>query len=124
VARAGVRSTGWGGINSVWGAGVTDIYSLFFLRDLVELGRLVRDPLFSEIARLTAYGTAQLLSYPGDLYGMCDVGMQPEGIAHCGQGIDAGLIAKGDVWGGLGWIYTAGTSGLSDYLRQIEPDTR
>jgi hypothetical protein len=34
----------------------------------------------------------------------------------CDQGGDDGLIAKGDTWGGLGWIYTAGTEGLMRYL--------
>ncbi len=34
---AHVRSTGWGGINSIWGAGVTDIYSLFFLAEFVRM---------------------------------------------------------------------------------------
>jgi len=80
--RARVRSTGWGGINSIWGAGVGDVYSLFFL---VELAELTGDGLFASIAHLTAAGTAQLLSHPGELFGFADVGMQPEGIAFCEQ---------------------------------------
>ena len=36
VGSAKVRSVGWGGINSVWGVGVSDIYSLFFAGDLVR----------------------------------------------------------------------------------------
>jgi hypothetical protein len=40
--------------------------------------------------------------------------------AFCDQGVDDGLIAKGDIWGGLGWIYTAGTYGLSLYLMETD----
>ena len=49
--------------------------------------------------------------------------MQPEGIAFCDQGVDAGLIAKGDTWGGLGWPYTAGTFGLHRYLTAKQTET-
>ncbi len=118
--RAQVRSTGWGGINSIWGMAVTDIYSLFFLQALVRLGKITHEPLFGEIAALVAHGTQQILSHPGELFGFADIGMQPEGIAFSNQGIDDGLIAKGDIWGGLGWIYTAGTFGLSAYLEELE----
>ena len=120
VGRAEVKSTGWGGINSIWGAGVTDIYSLFFLEELVHLSRLTHQPLYEQIADLIANGTQQILSYPQQSFGFVDVGMQPEGIAFCDQGVDAGLIAKGDIWGGLGWIYTAGTFGLKRYLSAKE----
>src|SRR5215212_2367395 len=120
LAGVGVQSTGWGGINSIWGAGVTDIYSLFFLAEFVRLSRLTGDPIYSDVAELVAHGTQQILSYPGDLMGFADVGMQPEGISFCNQGVDDGLIAKGDIWGGLGWIYTAGTFGLNRYLREKE----
>jgi hypothetical protein len=113
---AGVRSTGWGGINSIWGAGVTDIYSLFFLAELARLSQLTGEPIYAQVAERVAHGTQQILSHPGDLMGFADVGMQPEGIAFCDQGVDDGLIAKGDIWGGLGWIYTAGTFGLGRYL--------
>jgi hypothetical protein len=116
VANAGVRSTGWGGINSTWGAGVTDIYSLFFLDAFVRISRLTGDPLYEAVADLAAAGCQQILSYEGERFGFADTGMQPEGIAWCDQGVDDGLIAKGDTWGGLGWIYTAGTCGLSRYL--------
>jgi hypothetical protein len=119
---AKVQSTGWGGINSTWGAGVTDIYSLFFLAELLRLSRLTGEPLYANIAKLVAHGTQQILSYPGDLYGFADIGMQPEGIAFCDQGVDDGLIAKGDIWGGLGWIYTAGTYSLSRYLLARGPE--
>jgi hypothetical protein len=120
LARASVRSVGWGGINSVWGAGVTDIYALFFLEDLVRLRQLTGDALFTRIADLIAHGTQQILAYPGELHGFADIGMQPEGIAFCNQGVDDGLIAKGDIWGGLGWTYTAGTFGLIRYLAAIK----
>jgi hypothetical protein len=116
VAHAGVRSTGWGGINSTWGTGVTDIYSLFFLDSFVRLSRLTGNPLYEAVADLAAAGCQQMLSYDGERFGFADTGMQPEGLAFCDQGVDDHLIAKGDTWGGLGWIYTAGTYGLSRYL--------
>lgn len=120
LERAGVRSTGWGGINSIWGAGVTDIYSLFFLAEFVRLSKLTGEPIYADVAQLIAHGTQQILSHPGNLFDFADIGMQPEGIAFCNQGVDDGLIAKGDIWGGLGWIYTAGTLGLSRYLLEKE----
>ena len=116
--RAGVRSPGWGAINSVWGAGVTDIYSLFFLADLLRLSRLTGEALFSRVAELAAHASAELLSWPGESFGHADSGMQPEGIAFCDQGVDEGLIAKGQTWGGLGWTYTAGTDALARYLSE------
>jgi len=114
--RAGLESTGWGGINSIWAGGVGDIYTLFFLSDLLRLSRLTHEPFFSAVSDLVANGTQQLLSHPGDLMGFADVGMQPEGIGLCNQGVDEGLIAKGDIWGSTGWIYSAGTFGLLGYL--------
>jgi len=116
VGRARVRSTGWGGINSTWGAGVTDIYSLFFLAELVTLSRRTGNQLYARVAELAAYGCQQILAHPVERFGFADDGMQPEGISFCDQGVDEGLIAKGETWGGLGWIYTAGTSGLTAYL--------
>jgi len=116
LANAGVRSTGWGGINSTWGTGVTDIYSLFFLDAFVRLSRLTGDPLYEAVADLAAPGCQQMLSHEGERFGFADTGMQPEGIAFCDQGVDDHLIAKGDTWGGLGWIYSAGTYGLNRYL--------
>ncbi|MFN8563223.1 MAG: hypothetical protein U0703_16785, partial [Anaerolineae bacterium] len=80
------------------------------------------EPFYADVAELVAYGTQQILSYPGNSYGFADIGMQPEGIAFCSQGVDDGLIAKGDIWGGLGWIYTAGTFGLSCYLTEKGAD--
>jgi hypothetical protein len=121
LAQAGVRSTGWGGINSTWGTGVTDIYSLFFLDAFVRLSRLTDDPLYEAVADLAAAGCQQMLSHEGERFGFADTGMQPEGIAFCDQGVDDHLIAKGDTWGGLGWIYTAGTYGLNRYLEAKAP---
>ncbi|HEY8590925.1 MAG TPA: hypothetical protein VIL55_15375, partial [Naasia sp.] len=124
LGRAGARSVGWGGINSVWGVGVTDIYSLFFAADLHRLGlRLGRDR-FLQVAELIAASSVQMLAVPGDLHGFADAGMQPEGISFCPQGIDEGLIAKGDTWGGLAWPYTAGTYGLSSYLDAVSSPGR
>jgi hypothetical protein len=116
LARERVRSVGWGGINSVWGAGVTDIYSLFFLADLHRLGIALDNHRFVRMAELIAASSLQLLALPGSLHGFADAGMQPEGIAFCPQGVDDGLIAQGATWGGLGWTYTAGTYGLRRYL--------
>jgi hypothetical protein len=124
VAEAGVRSVGWGGINSVWGAGVTDIYSLFFAGDLHRLGVLVGDEALSRVAELVACSSVQLLSVPGQLHGLADAGMQPEGISFCPQGMDDGLIRKGDIWGGLGWPYTAGSYGLQQYLSFLDTTPR
>lgn len=120
VGTARVRSVGWGGINSTWGVGVTDVYSLFFAGDLHRLGRAAGRPDLCAVARLVATSSVQLLSHPGESYGFADAGMQPEGIAFCSQGEDEGLIAKGDLWGGLGWPYTAGTAGLDDYLAALD----
>ena len=119
LGRARVVSTGWGGINSVWGVGVTDIYSLFFIADLATLGRLTRSTIFQRSAELIAASSLELLAVPGHLYGFADPGMQPEGISFCSQGVDDGLIVKGDTWGGLGWPYTAGTYGLATYLEAV-----
>lgn len=116
VDAAAVRSVGWGGINSVWGVGVTDIYSLFFAGDLVRLGGVAKIPLFQCIAELIARSSLEILSRPGRMYGFADTGMQPEGISFCSQGSDDGLISQGDIWGGLAWPYTAGTFGLGDFL--------
>jgi hypothetical protein len=119
VGAAAVRSLGWGGINSVWGVGVTDIYSLFFAGDLARLGAVAKIPLFGRIAELIAGSSLELLSRPGRLYGFADTGMQPEGISFCSQGCDDGLISLGDIWGGLAWPYTAGTFGLGDFLNAL-----
>ncbi|KGM17700.1 hypothetical protein [Actinotalea fermentans] len=124
LATERVRSVGWGGINPVWGVGVTDIYSLFFLADLHELAGLVGDQLFAEVARLSAHSSLQILAVPHDRHGLADAGMQPEGISFCPQGVDDGLIAKGDTWGGLAWPYTAGTFALERYLEACARDRK
>jgi hypothetical protein len=118
--HAGFQSIGWGGINSIWGGGVGDIYSLFFLSDFLRLSRLAGEPIYAAVAHLIANGTQQLLSYPSDLMGFANIGMQPEGVALSNQGVDEGLITKGDIWGSLGWIYTAGIFGVHNYL--VEKD--
>lgn len=120
LARADVRSVGWGGINSVWGVGVTDIYSLFFIADLHRLGVLLGNDRFVRMAELIAASSLELLAVPGALHGFTDSGMQPEGISFCSQGADDGLIVKGDTWGGLGWPYTAGSFGLGQYLKAVK----
>ena len=48
--------------------------------------------------------------------GFADSGMQPEGFGICPQGLDEGMIKKGDIWGTLGWIYSAGIGGVERYL--------
>ncbi|CAM3390753.1 hypothetical protein [Marinicrinis lubricantis] len=117
--RHGFQTVGNGGINSIWGGGVVDIYSLFFIRELHELGAAVGDSFYEEMAAWIAVGTQQVLSHPGDMMGFADIGMQPEGFGVCNQGLDEGMIAKGDIWGTLGWIYSAGIHGLGLYLEQL-----
>ena len=114
--RAGFRTVGTGGINSIWGGGGVDIYSLFHIEELDELGAVAGEPFFRRMAEWIAIGTQQLLSHPGDRMGFADIGMQPEGFGICDQGVDEGMIAKGDIWGTLGWIYSAGIYGLGKYL--------
>lgn len=116
LARVDFKTVGTGGINSIWGGGVVDIYSLFHIEELDLLGAEIDEPFFRSVAEWIAIGTQQLLSHPGDLMGFTDLGMQPEGFGICNQGIDEGMIAKGDIWGTLGWIYSAGIYGLGKYL--------
>jgi hypothetical protein len=70
---------------------------------------------------VAAVGCQQMLSYEDERFGFADTGMQPEGIAFCDQGADDHLISKGDTWGGLAWIYTAGTYGLRRYVEAKRP---
>ncbi len=112
----GFNTVGCGGINSIWGGGVVDIYSMFFIRELHELGEAADEPFLCQMAQWIAVGGQQVLSHPGDQMGFADIGMQPEGFGVCSQGIDEGMIAKGDVWGTLGWIYSAGLLGLGRYI--------
>lgn len=116
LGKAGFDPVGWGGINSTWGCGVVDIYSLFFLADLIEVGDRAGVPVMRRVAELVAHGTQGLLSHPGRSFGFALEGMQPEGVALADQGCDVGLIHKGDLWGGLGWIHTAGTSALREAM--------
>ncbi|WP_123041482.1 hypothetical protein [Cohnella candidum] len=114
--RADFKTVGNGGINSIWGGGVVDIYSLFHIEELDRVGEETGEDFFRRMAEWIAIGTQQVLSHPGDLMGFTDLGMQPEGFGVCNQGIDEGMIAKGDIWGTLGWIYSAGIYGLGKYL--------
>ncbi|WP_424769222.1 hypothetical protein [Paenibacillus sp. sgz302251] len=116
LARVQFQTVGMGGINSIWGGGVVDIYSLFHIEELDLLGAEIGEDFFCSMAEWIAIGTQQMLSHPGDLMGFVDLGMQPEGFGICNQGIDEGMIAKGDIWGTLGWIYSAGIYGLGKYL--------
>ena len=72
-----------------------------------------------EMAEDISIATQQILSWSGDTMGFCDSGMQPEGFGICPQGMDEGMIEKGDIWGTLGWIYSAGISGMERYLKVI-----
>jgi hypothetical protein len=114
--NARFQTVGNGGINSIWGGGVVDIYSLFHIEELDQVGAEIGEMFFRSIAEWIATGTQQVLSHPGDMMGFTDLGMQPEGFGICNQGIDEGMIAKGDIWGSLGWIYSAGIYGLGKYL--------
>ncbi len=110
------NTVGCGGINSIWGGGAVDIYSLFFIRELHELGEAADEPFFCQMAEWIANGCQQVLSHPGNLMGFTDIGMQPEGFGVSSQGQDENMIAKGDIWGTLGWIYSAGLLGLGRYI--------
>jgi hypothetical protein len=120
LQKVNFKTVGLGGINSVWGGGVVDIYSLFHIRELYLLGKQLNEPFYCEMADWIATGTQQVLSYPEELMDFKDIGMQPEGFGVCNQGIDEGMIAKGDIWGTLGWIYSAGIFGLGNYLNELE----
>ena len=110
-------SPGWGGISVVWGTGVVDNYSLWFLPGWNRLARETGEQLFLDVSKLILHGTQQLLSVPGNLYGLCGTGMQEEGFACSNQGADDGLITKGDTWGSLGWVFAAGTYGVWEAAR-------
>ena len=116
LAGKNFKTRGYGAINSIWGGGVVDIYSLFHIRELYELGALTGETYFCRMAEQIAQGTCQILSWPQDFMGFADIGMQPEGFGICPQGEDEGMIRKGDIWGTLGWIYSAGIYGLGRFL--------
>lgn len=110
------QTKGFGAINSIWGGGVVDIYSLFHIRELYQVGKEAGEPFFCRMAGWCAAAAQQILSCPQDDMTFADIGMQPEGFGVCCQGIDEGMIAKGDIWGTLGWIYSAGIYGVERYL--------
>lgn len=115
----GFCTKGMGAINSIWCGGVVDIYSLFHIRELYLLGKEAEESFLIEMAEDISIATQQILSWSGDIMGFCDSGMQPEGFGICPQGMDEGMIEKGDIWGTLGWIYSAGISGMERYLKVI-----
>ena len=115
----GFCTKGMGAINSIWCGGVVDIYSLFHIRELYLLGKEAEESFLIEMAEDISIATQQILSWSGDTMGFCDSGMQPEGFGICPQGMDEGMIEKGDIWGTLGWIYSAGISGMERYLKVI-----
>lgn len=116
----GFKTKGLGAINSVWGGGVVDIYSLFHIRELFEIGVWRKHPMMCRMAEWIAVASSQICSFPGDDMGFADIGMQPEGFGICPQGVDDGMIQKGGIWGTLGWIYSAGIYGLGNYLFKKE----
>jgi hypothetical protein len=113
--RCTFRTRGMGGINSIWGGGVVDIYALFHTAELVYLGRELDEPIFLKAADEIVRASAQCISYPGCTFGFAGIGMQPEGWGICPEGCDDDLIEKGDVWGSLGWIYSATIDGITRY---------
>ncbi len=116
----GFCTKGMGAINSIWCGGVVDIYSLFHIRELYLVGREVKDEFLMQMAGWICTAAHQIMSWPGDSMGFADVGMQPEGFGICPQGMDEGMIHKGDIWGTLGWIYSAGIDGVDRYLKELE----
>ena len=119
LAEKGFRTKGMGAINSVWCGGVVDIYSLFHIRELYRIGKAVKEQFLCEVAGWISLSTHQILSSDYDDMGFADTGMQPEGFGICPQGQDVGMIRKGDIWGTLGWIYSAGIGGMERYMEGI-----
>lgn len=120
LAECNFKTRGWGGIDIIWAGSVVDIYSLSFCRDWYCLSQLTGDDLFEKIALLIMHGTQQMLSYPENLYGLIEPGMQEEGFAVSSLGRDEGLITKGDTWGSLGWVYAIGTYGILRVLEELD----
>ena len=120
LADCDFKSRGWGGISILWGAGVVDTYSLWFLAEWMRLGELTGRGIFGEVAKLVLDGTQQMLSLPGRPLGLAAFGMQEEGFACSNQGVDEGMIAKGSTWGALGWVFGAGTYGVWQALSEEE----
>lgn len=119
LAEKNFRTKGMGAINSVWCGGVVDIYSLFHIKELHLLGKETGNEFFKRMAEWISIAAHQILSWPGDGMGFQDSGMQPEGFGICAQGMDDGMIEKGDIWGTLGWIYSAGIGGMERYLQEL-----
>lgn len=113
------RTKGMGAINSIWCGGVVDIYSLFHIRELYLTGRRAGDTFLMKMADWISTAAHQIMSWPGDKMGFTDIGMQPEGFGICPQGMDEGMIQKGDIWGTLGWIYSAGIDGVDRYVKEL-----
>lgn len=120
LAEKKFRTKGMGAINSIWCGGVVDIYSLFHIRELYLTGRESEDTFMMKMADWISAAAHQIMSWPGDVMGFTDIGMQPEGFGICPQGMDEGMIQKGDIWGTLGWIYSAGTDGVDRYVKELE----
>jgi len=118
LGQKGFKTKGMGAINSIWCGGVVDIYSLFHVRELYLIGKAAKEPFLEQMAEWISVAAQQILSYPEDNMGFKGIGMQPEGFGICAQGIDEGMIAKGDIWGTLGWIYSAGIDGVKRYLEE------
>ena len=119
LAEKKFRTKGMGAINSIWCGGVVDIYSLFHIRELYLTGRETGDEFMIRMAEWISTAAHQIMSWPGDRMGFADIGMQPEGFGICPQGMDEGMIQKGDIWGTLGWIYSAGIDGVDRYIREL-----
>lgn len=124
LCEKGFCTKGMGAINSIWCGGVVDIYSLFHIRELYLVGRAAGEKFMEEMAEWISIAAHQILSWPGDDMGFADAGMQPEGFGICPQGLDEGMIEKGDIWGTLGWIYSAGIGGVERYLEAREENAR
>jgi len=109
LANFDFKTRGWGGINILWGGGVVDMYSAWFINDWLRLYTSTNNTIFRDVSELVLTGTQQMLSRPGKLFDLIDTGMQEEGFACSNQGIDNNMIAKGSTWGSLGWVFAAGT---------------
>lgn len=117
LAEFGFKTRGWGGINILWGGGVVDMYSTWFLNDWLKIYGSTGNIVFRDVAELILFGTQQMLSCPSRLF-LVGTGMQEEGFACSNQGIDNDMIAKGDTWGSLGWVFAAGTYPIWQVITQ------
>ncbi|WP_333792103.1 hypothetical protein [Muricomes intestini] len=116
LGKKDFHTKGMGAINSVWCGGVVDIYSMFHIKELFLIGDACEDEFMKKMAEWISIATNQIMSYPEDNMGFTDLGMQPEGFGVCPQGMDEGMIRNGDIWGTLGWIYSAGIDGMKRYF--------